>query len=276
MTINRQGPDSLYAQIAALLAREIAEGKHQPFARLGSEQELMTRFDVSRITVRQAISSLMRQGLVISRQGKGTFVAGPVLHHPLRSLTGFYDTLVSQGIQPETKLLEFGPAPSGTGAGVSPAAYKGLPVALKRLYRVKRHPFALMHAFLPRSVSQITRKQAAEHTVYSILQNLLGVKVERAELGIRARQAGDEIGGILNLEPEKPLLVMERVSYSMNAEVCERSVFYIQPEAYEFNLSVQGPLEIAPKITKVSDTGQDEQPVEFHVRKDKHARSSTS
>src|SRR5258706_5355174 len=249
MTIKRDGPASLYAQIAEQIAREIAKGKHQPFARLSSEKELMKRFKVSRITVRLAIQSLMRQGLVMSKQGKGTFVAGPVLHHPLHGLTGFYDTLVSQGVQPETKLLEFGSAHlAGSELEVANPRFSALTVVLKRLYRRKGHPIAVMHAFLPQGAARLTRKQAAEHTVSSLLQQLLGLKVERAEVSIRARQAGDEIGERLGLGKEMPVLVMERISYAQNDSPCERSFFYIQPEAYEFNLGVQGPLEITSKI----------------------------
>ena len=52
-----------------------------PGDRLPTEPELAARHDVSRITARQAVMQLVREGLVVRRQGKGSFVAEPPVHH---------------------------------------------------------------------------------------------------------------------------------------------------------------------------------------------------
>ena len=70
-------PQSRASQVADLLAREIRGGHLEPGEKLPTEQELIGRFGVSRTVVREAMASLRSQGLVISRQGSGVFVAGP-------------------------------------------------------------------------------------------------------------------------------------------------------------------------------------------------------
>jgi GntR family transcriptional regulator len=251
VTVKRDSHVTLYVQIADQLAQEMVTGKYQPFDRLPSEQELMARFQVSRVTVRQAIAQLLRQGLVVAKQGKGTFVKGPVMRHGLQDLKGFYDTLVFQGLEPETRLLEFAPAaPPPRVAGLMKAKAGERLVVLKRLYYLKSHPFALVAAYLPSAATRVTWEQACEHPIYSVLEEVLAIKIARADVSIRAQQAGKEVASMLDLQPRMPVLVMERVSYSAASEPCEHSVFTIRPETYEFHLSVRGPLQITSSIKK--------------------------
>ena len=107
MLLRRDRLESLYVQLAEALEREIAAGCYSAFDRLPSEQALMAKHGVSRVTVRQAIALLQRKGLIEVKQGKGTFVAGAVVRHGLDNLTGFYDSLIAQGLRPSTQLLEF-------------------------------------------------------------------------------------------------------------------------------------------------------------------------
>ena len=65
----------LHASISEKLRQQIDDGEYRPGEKLPSEHQLMELFNVSRITVRQAISNLISQGLVQSQQGKGVFVA---------------------------------------------------------------------------------------------------------------------------------------------------------------------------------------------------------
>ncbi|MDB4896080.1 MAG: GntR family transcriptional regulator [Firmicutes bacterium] len=66
---------TLQAQIKRILRDEIAQGVWQSGARIPTESELMHRFSVSRITVSQALKDLVQEGLVVRRQGRGTFVS---------------------------------------------------------------------------------------------------------------------------------------------------------------------------------------------------------
>jgi len=71
----RQTPDiSLYRQVDAILRDQIADGALRPGDRLPSEDELRGRFGISRGTLRQALDSLERDGLIARTPGRGTFV----------------------------------------------------------------------------------------------------------------------------------------------------------------------------------------------------------
>ena len=74
MTVDLEGPEPLYEQIAAVLAARIGDGTYPLRRRIPSEADICTEFDVSRPTARAAIRLLVERGLVVTVRGKGSFV----------------------------------------------------------------------------------------------------------------------------------------------------------------------------------------------------------
>ena len=74
MTVDLEGPEPLYEQIAAVLAARIEDGTYLPRRRIPSEADICTEFGVSRPTARAAIGLLVERGLVVTVRGKGSFV----------------------------------------------------------------------------------------------------------------------------------------------------------------------------------------------------------
>ncbi|MET8644719.1 GntR family transcriptional regulator [Streptomyces sp. NPDC004074] len=81
-----QRPGALYQQVAAAIRGAILSGEYEPGAPLPSEAQLMERYEVSRPTVRNAVSALRAEGLVDVRHGKGSFVRST--GQPVVSLAG--------------------------------------------------------------------------------------------------------------------------------------------------------------------------------------------
>jgi GntR family transcriptional regulator len=74
-----RSPVPLYLQVAAVLRRRIEDGHWPPGAKMSTLEELEREFQVARVTVRQAVELLEKQGLVERKQGKGTFVTGGLI-----------------------------------------------------------------------------------------------------------------------------------------------------------------------------------------------------
>ena len=72
---------------------------------LPPERDLATTLGVSRVTVRKAVGSLVEEGLLVQRQGAGTFVAQRV-EQPLSRLTGFTEDMKDRGLAPSVKWLD--------------------------------------------------------------------------------------------------------------------------------------------------------------------------
>jgi GntR family transcriptional regulator len=88
LTLNPADPRPLYHQLATLLRERIHTGELAPGARVSTEAELATEFSTSRNTVRLALDLLRNEGLIISQQGRGSFVRTKPPMKYYASLTG--------------------------------------------------------------------------------------------------------------------------------------------------------------------------------------------
>ena len=244
--LNAQSAEPLYVQLANRLAEAISEGVFSPGQKIPVEAQLMESYGISRVTVRQGIQLLSRNGQVESKRGKGTFVTRTTVHQDLDNLQGFQDALRSQGLEPETELLEFS-ASAGRVDGQLPAGLN-LPVRLRRRYCIDGEPFAVVEGYLPPQAKAIGAERAKHLTVYDIVQQFLGLRIGRADVAIQCTQPKKKILTELGLPSHSQVLLMQRTSFTVAGEPCEYMRIYIVPDRYTFRMSVAGPMQIANGI----------------------------
>jgi len=248
-TLSRNTQKALYLQLAEKLMEDIATKRLLPLEKLPSEYELTRLFDVSRVTVRQALRVLAERGLVVSRQGKGVFVSGPQVSQDLNALRGFYDSLIAQGHTPETEVVHF--AASGPMVRKAPFGDYSETAAFTRIYRVSDAIVAIAEATVSCFGKAISRQMIEQYPVYTLLHNVIQRKVERATTAIRAAQAPPRIAELMGLDGEGVVLRMDRTSFDSEGMVLEQTRFHIQPEIFAFELNVSGPMQIASSLRKV-------------------------
>lgn len=248
MALRRDSHITLYMQMAGQIEREIVSGKYGPHDRLPTEQQFVDALGVSRITVRQALNHLAEGGLIVKKQGKGTFVAGPIVRHELQDLRGILEEITSQGIEPETRLLHFGPvtAPAGTLEELR-INVREL-VLLERLYSLQGEPIGLARTYFAPFSPEVTWERANTHRSDEILEDLVGTPIGSADLSIRGRLAGREIAKVLKMSATAPLLVFERLSFSEAGVPLESTRFYVKSESYEFTFKVKGAMPLASAL----------------------------
>jgi len=110
MALDSRSAVPLYAQLKNILKREIQQGKYTE--QLPTETELMEAFITSRTTVRQAVSALVREGVLQKIQGKGTFIASRTANVWLGVLSSL------------TEVIEKHVKPGGPGTFVMPGLMK--------------------------------------------------------------------------------------------------------------------------------------------------------
>ncbi len=96
----------LYATVRQRLLDDIEHGIYQAGQQIPTESELCALYDVSRITIRKAISDLVKDGVLIRWQGKGTFVQSKKVENALLTVSGFTDFGVSQGKPTKEDVIE--------------------------------------------------------------------------------------------------------------------------------------------------------------------------
>lgn len=207
VTLQRESSTSLYEQIAQQLLQEIQQGAFGATGKLPSEAELVARFGVSRVTIRLALGKLGDDGVVERKQGKGTYVAAQQVRHDLDALRSFHESLLLQGLKPSMRLLDHR-------LQAVPAELEGLfadaCVSVERLHFVDDEPIAFAVSYLVGDVEPVDWQEMAEVPLYSLLEQVTGRPVARADIAIRAREADKALAGHLGVKRGTALLVMER------------------------------------------------------------------
>lgn len=105
MTIDRNSPMPLYYQLKQLLLAKIENRELKAGDIIPTEQQIQELYDVSRTTVRQALSELEDEGRITRHRGRGTFVTKPKLSHSPENYPNLADNMAKQGVIPGWKLL---------------------------------------------------------------------------------------------------------------------------------------------------------------------------
>ena len=107
-TIDRESKLKLYVQIYTIIKEKIESGEWPAGTQIPTEDDLCKAYDVSKVTVREAIQELAREGYLRRQQGKGTFVLYPVPQLGLVMRTRLTDILHGEEVTDRKEILENG------------------------------------------------------------------------------------------------------------------------------------------------------------------------
>ncbi|MEN2982270.1 MAG: GntR family transcriptional regulator [Thermus sp.] len=211
-----------------MVAERLKEGilRGQYGQNLPPERALAEAFGVSRDSVRKALDLLEEEGLVIRRQGSGTYVARRATFR--NRLLGFSEEMRALGLVPASRLLRWDQGPANPeeamALGLSPG--EGV-LRLLRLRLADGEPMALERASLPLWALE----EAPEGSLYQALE-ARGLRPVRALQRLRAVAAREE-ARLLEVEPGSPLLYLERVSYLADGRPIEYVRSWYRADRYE-------------------------------------------
>jgi GntR family transcriptional regulator len=206
----------LYSRVETVLAGEIASGDLRVGGQLPTEDSLIARFGVSRITVRRAIQNLVARSLVEIRRGKGTFVAAPKIIQELTELSGFVEDMHALGRKPTARVIGKEIVTADATVARQLALTKGERVV--RIHRVRladRIPLSFDETFLPLEIGKkiITNNLKVE-PIFSLLERKYDVPLIDAEYKLDAVSAEAEVAAALRVKQGSPIFRIERTSFS--------------------------------------------------------------
>ena len=204
----------LYGKIEEVLASEIAQGELQPGDRLPSEDQLLERFGVSRITVRRAIQNLIQRGVVEIRRGNGTFVLAPKVSQDLTRLTGFVEDMAVHGRKPAARVLSRGIVAANTSVARQLGISKGTKVMrIERVRLADSVPMSFDETYLPLDIGkQIVRNDLRVNPIFSLLEEKYGIPLMEAEYVLEASAASAHVAAALEVAEGSPIFRIERTS----------------------------------------------------------------
>lgn len=240
--IYRTSKMPLYHQLYEILHQEIVTGKWEPGDMIPPESELITRYDVSRTTIRQVLDMLVKDGLIYRERGRGTFVAQPTLDQGLSRIISFTEDMHRRGLQPDTQVLESAAIPAPADIASNLQVEPGEELAhLERLRLADGEPLTVEETYLVhRYCHGVLQQDYALTPLRDTLQQAYGVRLTRATQVIRAISAPRKLARLLAVPNNAPLLYIERVSFSQNDIPVELLRLYHRGDRYALYNELQG------------------------------------
>jgi GntR family transcriptional regulator len=211
----------LYHQLQNILKAEIETGRLRPDERLPSEQELAERFQVSKITVRQALTELAQSGHIRREQGRGTFVARRKFDEGPRELNSFTEEMRRHSLAATSRILaQFEADPDAHVADALRLSPLSKVLSLKRLRLANGEPLSVQTASIPAALVPGLRLDDSM-SLYEVLQCQYRSYPARARETYVAAQADQATAALLDIPVGSPVFAVERVTFSLNEQPFE-------------------------------------------------------
>lgn len=239
VSLNKVEGIPLYVQIRESLREDIVNRVLQPGQKLPSEDELATKYGVSRMTVRQGITELIDEGVLYRRHGIGTFVAqSPVVRDHTR-LNNFFESSKLKGIEASSRVLTTEILPTSIKVAKELGLNAGeLAIRIKTLRFADGIPVTVHDAYIPyRLFSQILQEKLETRHLWDFME-MYGYRVKRAVQRLEAREADEELAYLLDIEVGAPILYKERTVYSDNGTPVEFTRCYNRGDRYSLTVTL--------------------------------------
>jgi GntR family transcriptional regulator len=238
--LDKGSPIPLYHQLRTVLERQIERGDWKQGDRLPPEDELAVRYEVSKITVREALKLLSAAGLVRREQGRGTFVNAPLLTQGPRQLTCFTGEMRQSGLRASSRVLEAEVIFCGADLARTLEIPAGDAVfRLKRVRYANDEAMGIQTARLPLSlVPGIVDEDFSNSSLYGTLERRYGLKPTQARETHFAVALEVDDARQLGLEAGAPALAAERVARLADGRPLEYVVSVMRGDRYKIVLNL--------------------------------------
>jgi len=228
----------LYLQIEAILKSKILTGELKVGDRISPENELSKQFGVSPLTVRQALYSLVGEGLLDRKPGVGTIVKKNLDEKIVLKLSGKMGELLSLGKETETRVLR-----SEVIQGLDkPLRFLQLnqtePVCFVEKVRYwKGTPLMVVEEYVSQSlIGTLSKNKKSMKSFYLILTQKNGMVLNEATQTIEASIADQHIASLLQIEMGSPLFYMERTFYGETGMPILFQITFTHAEHFKFSV----------------------------------------
>ena len=204
----------VYIQIHNQLRENIEDGKWKVGEKIPAERDLAADFDVSRMTLRQAIQALVDEGILERRVGSGTFVANRKVQEKMSGVTSFTDLMRSLGKTPSSTTISYHlTIPSQTEIEKLKLGHGEQVVRMERVRSANDVPICFEIATVPSRLIENLSKDEVTNSFWQTLEKKAHLYPGHAIQHISATKATEKIATYLNVKRGDALLRMTQLSY---------------------------------------------------------------
>ncbi len=239
--IDKNSPIPLYYQLYKILKERIGKGEFGPGDFLPSENQLAALYDVSRLTVREALAELVKEGLIEKKKGRGSIVTGPKNVENLTGLHGFTEDAKIAGFRPTSRVLDN----RLVEAPLSVSEKLNLPqgskvVLLKRLRLLDETPYAIETAYVNPMIDvrvlNVLDMDMSKNSLYEFFRKILGLKLIYADETLEVMKATHEVQKLLKISKDACVVLRHRFTYVEGDKCIEYVQSIYRGDRYRFTL----------------------------------------
>lgn len=227
---------TLYAEVEETLAAEIAQGEYRPGDQIPTEDELLDRFGVSRITIRRAIQNLVHRGLLEIRRGRGTFVRAPRIEAELTRLSGFVEDMNAAGRKASARVVSRQIVPAAARVAERLQLVTGTKVMrIERIRLADGVPISFDETYLPLDLGKkIVRNDLRRRPIFTLLEEEYGVPLIEADYELQAVTASKILAQALQIKAGSPIFQIERTSKTVHHRPIDYEVLSYRGDLVRF------------------------------------------
>lgn len=231
------GNKPMYRQIADALREKISAGELKPGDALPTESSLQEAFNVSRVTVRQALKLLTEEQIVESIQGSGTYVKEERVNYDIYQLTGFYEKLADRNVDThsEVSIFEVLKADAKLAEKLN-LSHDDKIWHVKRVRFIKQKPVNLEETWMPLAMFPDLTWEVMENSKYHYVEQIKKLVIDRSEQELVPIMPSEEAIAALSLDPTKPILEKVSRGFLKDGRVFEYSRNVFNTDDYKFTL----------------------------------------
>lgn len=239
--LDDKAPVTLYYQLKEILINKVRSNEWPIGTKIPTERELCDIYKVSRITVRQALNELEKEGYLNRKQGKGTFVTAPKIEQRLSKFYSFSEEIRKMGYAPETKVLDFNVVKADKDIASLLNLSEGAEVySIKRLRLANGEPFALETSYIPyEECIGLTPDEVSEKGLYNIMKSKYNIIPSQAEEIFCAVLVSKEDAVHLQVKKGSPGLYLERITYNGANKPVEYCRGVIRGDRYKYRVMLK-------------------------------------
>jgi GntR family transcriptional regulator len=188
--------------------------------------------------VRQALASLVEEGLIERRQGAGSFVTQRTPLKGATPLTGFIEDLIAMGVETSVRVLDVDIVQSTEQEAAKLGLASGSPIVqIKRLRYYRNIPFSYVLIYLPESIGRkLSIEDFTKGSLLKMLEEKQHIQLGEAFQVISAALADGYVAGLLETNVGAPLLSIDRTVYSEAGNPIQYVKTYYRSDMYYYTV----------------------------------------
>lgn len=214
--IDRENPQKLYLQLYEILRGKIENGDWAVGSQIPTEEDLCKTYEVSKATVRLAVSELVRQGYLRRQQGKGTFVCKRIIPEGLSMVTSFKELMLEAGVSFSTKVLAQTVIMPIDDLDIKLDITEDKHIIyIKRLRLIDNEPILLQETYMPHYICPLLLEEDLEsNSLLEVLEKKCSIKITSVQDYIGITYLNEEESKLLGLSEGSAALLLEQLFYS--------------------------------------------------------------